>query len=71
MHDYLIVKKEFLILLVQIYQDVIKVTVNIIVTPCLQFLNLGKEAVTYKNQSRLAGMMSLNQHEFRNQEEQL
>ena len=48
-----------LILLVQIYQDVIKVTGNITVAPCLHYLNLGEEVLTWKNKFKLAGMISL------------
>ena len=52
-------KKEFLVLLVQIYQDAIKVTMNITVAPCLHFLNHGEEVMTWKNHFKLAGMTPL------------
>ena len=39
-------KKEFPILLVQIYQDVIRVIENITVAQCLHFSNLGEEGLT-------------------------
>jgi hypothetical protein len=48
MHQVLfpVMRREFLILLVLIYQDVIKVIVSITVVRCLLFLNLGEEEMT-------------------------
>ena len=64
-------KKEFLILLVQFYQDVIKVTMNITVVPCLHFFKPWWRGLDLKDSVQASWDDTFNKHDFRNQEVQL